>query len=355
MRSVLLCALMATLVGSCSSEVDYSEKGPYSTESKTYRFQMGTFTGCSGRQCSVTLTITKPQVFPNGTYVTGRAPPFPVVFFLNGFQMFSSYYKDYVDFLASWGYVLVQYDLPAFTITTDKIELRYLNPILDWLEDQGNGAASFVYQLVDMGRVAMAGHSRGGKLAALHIVQNPRIKSAYLIDPVDCDKKYAPESEDNPSAVKALTGADKKIGIVGSGIVGSCNPKGANYVQFWGAVGKGSWLTVVSSCTHSQFLRAPPLAQAMFNMLCGSGKTTNKKVIQATRPGLVAWMEDSLHVPKPDGTDSNHQTGSFLDGFFRWVEQMEEKNVFSFSMKNTSSDGTDIPHEEKGFTTFSAT
>lgn len=40
------------------------------------------------------------------------------------FQMFSTYYKDYADFLGSWGYVVVQYDLPAMTITTDKLEVR---------------------------------------------------------------------------------------------------------------------------------------------------------------------------------------------------------------------------------------
>ena len=87
MNGVLLCVLMASLLRACSAEPDFSQDGPYSTENRKYPFKMGTFTGCSGRQCSITVTITKPRMLPNGTYVAGRAPPFPIIFFLNGFQV----------------------------------------------------------------------------------------------------------------------------------------------------------------------------------------------------------------------------------------------------------------------------
>lgn len=292
----------------------------------------------------MTVTITKPRLLRGEAYVAGRTPPFPTVFFLDGFQMFSTYYKDYADFLGSWGYVIVQYDLPAMTITTDKLELKYLDPLLDWLQDENSNAGSFVHGLIDMERIATAGHSRGGKLATFHLIENPRVKTAYLIDPVDNDKRFAPESEDNPSAVKALAASAQVAGIVGSGEVGSCNPEGENYEDFWGAVEPGSWLTVISKCTHPQFLKAPPLAQSVFDMLCGKGKTSNKNVIEATRPGLVAWMEHSLRASQMEeakfekGSDESVQDDeSFLDGFFRWVKQMEEKDVFTFNVKSSDS------------------
>lgn len=41
------------------------------------------------------------------------------------------------------------------------------------------------------------------------------VKSAYLIDPVDGDNRFATESDDYPSAVKELAGKGHKIGIVG--------------------------------------------------------------------------------------------------------------------------------------------
>lgn len=46
-------------------------------------------------------------------------------------------------------------------------------------------------------------------------LEHPRVKTAYLIDPVDNDKRFAPESEDNPSAVKALAASGQTLGIVG--------------------------------------------------------------------------------------------------------------------------------------------
>jgi len=325
---------------------DYTQYGPYNSESEKAWMKMDPATGCKGRQCRVTVTVTRPRVLADEDYEPGRKPPFPTVFFLNGFQMFSTYYKDYVELLASWGYVTVQYDLPTMAIASDSVEARYLGPLLDWLEDQHSTMGSFVHGLIDMDRLAVSGHSRGAKLAALHLIQNQEIKTAYLIDPVDCDKKYRKESPENPSAVKALAaGPPLPFGVVGSGEVGSCNPAGSNYNNFWSVVGNGSWLTVVSKCTHSQFINAPPLAAAMFNMLCGTGKTSTQDVIRSTRPGLVAWMEGVLYQShlnahaeeRLSGQQVALQAGSFLDAFFQWVHRMEAQDIFTFDVKTSAS------------------
>ncbi|CAD7699280.1 unnamed protein product [Ostreobium quekettii] len=348
MSKVLWCLSLALLLTARLSRAtnDYTKYGPYNSESSKDWMKMDPATGCKARQCHVTVTVTRPRVLADEDYEPGRRPPFPTVFFLNGFQMFSTYYKDYVELLASWGYVTVQYDLPTMAVASDSVEARYLGPLLDWLEDQHSTMGSFVNGLIDMDRLAVSGHSRGAKLAALHLTQNPEIKTAYLIDPVDCDKKYRKESPENPSAVKALAaGPPRHVGIVGSGDVGSCNPVGSNYNNFWGAVGNGSWLTVVSKCTHSQFINAPPLAAAMFNMLCGTGKTSTQDVIRSTRPGLVAWMEGTLYQSHLHALVREHlsgqqvvvQAGSFLDAFFQWVYRMEAEDIFTFNVKTSAS------------------
>lgn len=41
------------------------------------------------------------------------------------------------------------------------------------------------------------------------------MKALYLIDPVNGDPRFAPESADYPSAVRALTGKGWRIGITG--------------------------------------------------------------------------------------------------------------------------------------------
>lgn len=52
----------------------------------------------------------------------------------------------------------------------------------------------------------------------LHFVlclEYPIVKALYLIDPVNGDPRFAPESAEYPSAVRALTGKGWRIGITG--------------------------------------------------------------------------------------------------------------------------------------------
>ena len=57
---------------------------------------------------------------------------------------------------------------------------------------------------------------------------NPRVRAAYLIDPVD-NTRFTPVSAEYPSAVRALRRAGRPVGITGAGVVGRCNPKGCNF------------------------------------------------------------------------------------------------------------------------------
>lgn len=116
-------------------------------------------------------------------------------------------------------------------------------PPLQWIEEQNSTASSRLYGQADVGRLATAGHSRGGKLASLaftgawllrvtaccfhqacacchwpcnklskqpkvisltpfpfspHAEYPDLVRAAYLVDPVDVTQ-YSPESKDYPS------------------------------------------------------------------------------------------------------------------------------------------------------------
>lgn len=283
------------------------------------------------------MTVTKPEGNPARESVMDREPPFPVVFMFNAFQTYASYYKDYVDHLASFGYIVVQYDTKKMMLMKDKAEAAFFPHLLDWLAQQHEETNGFLSGLVDMDRVGVAGHSRGGKLAALHTATSDIVKTAYLIDPVDNDGTFAKESEDYPSAVKALVGKEKTIGIVGSGITGRCNPDGANYKEFWKALGSGSWLTVIQSAGHCQYITAPPLFEWAMGLMCGHGGDSCQEVITVTRPGMLAWFEKNLRgFSSPavrNFSSKTNQAHSFLDGFFSWVKHMEERKVLHFDVK----------------------
>lgn len=49
------------------------------------------------------------------------------------------------------------------------LQVRYLDGILEWLDQQNTHEGSALHGVVDMTRIGTAGHSRGAKLACLHL------------------------------------------------------------------------------------------------------------------------------------------------------------------------------------------
>ncbi|GMH36356.1 hypothetical protein BSKO_04224 [Bryopsis sp. KO-2023] len=326
---------LVAMVGMLSvAAEDFTEYGPYVGTTKIYGHTMPSSTGCSGWDCNIKVTVTKPDGHAAEEDLFEREAPFPVIFMFNAFQSYASYYRHYVEHLVSFGYVIVQYDTKKLCILTDKTEAAYFPHLLEWVKGLNEESGGFLSGLVDFDRVGVAGHSRGGKLAALHTARMDIVKAAYLIDPVDNDGHFAKESEDYPSAAKALVGRNKRIGVVGSGITGRCNPDGANYKEFWGALGHGSWLTVIQSAGHCQYISAPPLFEWAMGVLCGHGGGSCEEVITVTRPGMAAWFEKSFRGLSTQKANSlMSQNGGLLDAFFDWVEHMEEKQVLDFDVK----------------------
>ena len=81
-------------------------------------------------------------------------------------QMKASFYAAYADALAGHGYAVAQYDLPLLKYLQDSTEVALVPGILRWLGESPAPGGPFSARL-DMSRVGVAGHSRGGKLATL--------------------------------------------------------------------------------------------------------------------------------------------------------------------------------------------
>jgi pimeloyl-ACP methyl ester carboxylesterase len=109
-------------------------------------------------------------------------------------------------------------------------QLAAFPAFLDWLSKLD--ISLIKNRKLDMENLAVAGHSRGGKLAALMYAYaaahkpgfDNRIKTAYLLDPVDLLE---------PSAADALGNLPKsdlvKLGITGVGITTGFNPRSVNF------------------------------------------------------------------------------------------------------------------------------
>eukprot|EP00466_Bigelowiella_natans_P015990 jgi/Bigna1/127605/aug1.4_g2313 len=267
-----------------------------------------------------------------------RGHKFPVVVIAPGFLLKATQYQTYAKKLASFGYVVVCYDIPSETIgrTLDDVNhYRLIPQILNFIEKNNQGfSGSFRRKitpfhtscntnddtargggecldsgrrkvvvpkpnhvdaaimplgpeleddeispftsefglpsprpaltfetskdlnLADTSRVMLAGHSRGGKLAVLASEEDHRVKSLFLIDPVD-NTIYAPVSERFPSAVASLKrrkGIQLPVAVVGAGRGHDCAPKNSNFEEFFHAAPGDRMQVVMPAAGHFEFL-----------------------------------------------------------------------------------------------------
>lgn len=228
--------------------------------------------------------------YPKGI---GGGNALPVVVFFNGFQSRSSWYAGMLRGVASWGFVTVQYQLPALSLITVKDELdRYYDPLMGWIE-ASDGLVKEVPGMSAVQGVVSAGHSRGGKVASLVFTMGDYpIQAAWLIDPVD-SSMFAPISKDNPSGVASLKKSGKSIGVAGASVLSSCNPVEGNYEKFYAAGAVGSWKIVMNGTSHSQFANAGAATNAVQDGLCGRGNATRGYIADTMATSMVSWFVDN--------------------------------------------------------------
>mmetsp|Transcript_17881 Transcript_17881/g.53831 ORF Transcript_17881/g.53831 Transcript_17881/m.53831 type:complete len:582 (-) Transcript_17881:1836-3581(-) len=247
--------------------------------------------------------------------------PYPVVVLIDGFQCRSGWYSDWALRLASWGYAVVQYDDPLLRIVPDAVELQFFPVLLEWLGRHSAASAGFLAGQLDLDHLATAGHSRGGKLAALHFASRPeQVKALFMIDPVDSGPSVG-----YPSAAAALRQQKRKYGLVGAGRINNCNPEGQNYKQFFGVAPDDSWQATVPAAGHVSFLQAGRPIDWALRKLCPG--CMPQAALPLAMPIMVAWLEQELR-PSPSQEESEVE-------FQRWLTQQEAADLLTFTIKGS--------------------
>ncbi|KAA6429379.1 MAG: hypothetical protein FRX49_00773, partial [Trebouxia sp. A1-2] len=298
---------LSILLGSMASSVTqtsypYLKDGPCGVSPVAHYTVMANVVNAANEtqaQRKLSITVTLPAHGTDSTsWQISRSPPYPVIFFFNGFLLKPAYYSAYASRLATWGYAVVQYDTGRWPILKDRQELPIFQQLIDWLSTQ-----SGLKEAIDLGHIGVAGHSRGAKLAALHFASGQSsVKAAFLVDPVD-NTRETPESVDYPSAAKALKLANRPVGIAGASVITGCNPVGSNWEHFWPNVGDGSWLLEVNGASHNTFLRASWLMEKALDLLCKRGPTSHEDTIGLTMPAMTAWIDKELRGVQMATTD----------------------------------------------------
>jgi len=288
---------------------------------------------CGDKGCPLALFLTCPKK------AGGAAPnSYPLVVFYSGFQMSAATYRAYARDLASWGYVVLQYDVPGALlkkIVPDQEEIKFWPHLIGWVKDLSRQPGSVVYEAVDLRRVAVMGHSRGAKLAALVAAGgtpdgSPAPAAAVCVDPVDMTSQT--RKAGYPSAVDALGAAPRRLALIGAGVTGWCNPEDEGWRKFWPALLPGSWRLVLPNAGHMQFTDAKGATAWAWDKLCGAGKTgapgnSHKPIIQWTSAAAVAWLESAF---RPE------QASAPLAKYQAFIKEQAAQGFVQFEIKGKS-------------------
>lgn len=309
-----------------SEDANFSKQGPCSVAQKELRFPVPKELQSLGSTLPVFFTFPSNCPQPN---LLELKPPYPLLIFYNGFQLRASFYSRIAKRAASWGYVVMQYNLKLFSMPSARVETQAYAPMVEWVKAEASNKQSPLYGLVDTSRVVVAGHSRGGKLAALILGGNKDVKAGWLVDPIDASQ-YAPISKDNPSGAEAIRKSGKAVGVTGAGVKSSCNPPDGNYTSFYGDGAVDSWLEFIPKASHATFSDAGAVLNAAQDVLCGRGGISRATAADITATPMLAWFYKALNETSVGAGGAGADP---LASFYHWVERKEAEGVLKFDVK----------------------
>ncbi|MEQ8275408.1 MAG: alpha/beta hydrolase [Deltaproteobacteria bacterium] len=210
-----------------------------------------------GPYTSTALNGTAPTTSTNDIDMSCLVPsqgpsagPYPVVLVLHGFRIDANLYDSYVERLASHGFVACTADFAASVIPNHVESAQDILEGLDWVLAQTTDA--------DPDRVALVGHSLGGKLAVYGASMDPTIDAIVGLDPVDgamlCNATRCPDATDMlpvsiPTAFLGQT-LDRMPGLGGQ----ACTPTADSYTTFYTPATSPSLEVTMNGASHMSFV-----------------------------------------------------------------------------------------------------
>jgi pimeloyl-ACP methyl ester carboxylesterase len=236
--------------------------------------------------------------FNGELYVPESPDAVHAILLLPGFMLGATDFSSTSERLASHGFIVLCPSFgDSFLSAIDHADLAsHASAMLDWLEAQSELASSPLSGRLDGSAFGMSGHSRGGKVALLTAIQDPRIQAIYTLDPVDTvggPFSNTPTPE-NPSVTPELMG-DLTIpaGFFGAGKGGDgfqpCAPEAENHEVYYGAANSApiAYHHVDSGAGHMDFIDSGAPG------LCAGGESS-AETLKAVQKTLVAFMRAHL-------------------------------------------------------------
>lgn len=237
---------------------------------------------------SQSLTVNDMELavyYPDGSCGAYVAAPYPAIAFAHGFSMFglsdgAGENQGNGQHLASWGYVVAIPTLP------DDAEERtgLLLDVVTYLETQAGDANTFLYQKVDVDRLAVAGYSLGGSTALSAAARDGRIKAVVALDPVYHAGNFSGEGEIVWDAATEAPQITVPAGILGAP-ADSCNAQ-ADYTEIYPLIG----------AEHKAYYHLVDASHCVFadpgSSFCGftCGGTVDAAMTHLSQKYMTAWL-----------------------------------------------------------------
>ena len=229
----------------------------------------------------------------------GVAAP-PLVVFIPGFQLDSRRYAGLADRVASHGFLVLRADPPDPIVGVDHNEMvDDVVAVLDWAAEAGEPLDG----LFDRTKIAIMGHSLGGKIAAMAAHGDRRIVALLGLDPVNGAgplgfSRALPDIL--PSRVEALA---IPVGFMGETTNGTgrtaCAPEDENFAHFYAAATAAPWVAMwdFADADHMDFV--DDTDRCAVCAACPDGSADEAAVTAAVHALAVAFFR--LHLlDEPD-------------------------------------------------------
>ena len=218
-------------------------------------------------------------------------PRTPAILLVPGFAARRDAYDAVGRTLASHGFLVVVPHMGAsglgalvHTASIDE-EAEVVARILAWLPTH---AGSVLGVRVGVDDLALAGHSRGGKVCWRLLSRDPgAARAVFLLDPVDGGGRFATLASDTSSR-HSFGGS---VFVLGAGVEGPCAPPGKGHAAFAASAGDGAWHVVLDDVGHADFLDEP---SARLGALLCRGGANRAEARRRVAGWMVAFFREAL-------------------------------------------------------------
>ncbi|CAA2963129.1 chlorophyllase-1-like isoform X1 [Olea europaea subsp. europaea] len=227
---------------------------------------------------------------------------YPVLLFCHGFCIGNTWYSQLLKHISSHGYIVVAPQFYHCMLISPTKETEIAAKVTDWLS---TGLSQVLEEKVkpDLTKLALSGHSRGGKvafaLALGHAPTSLKFSAILGIDPVD---GLSPSNRPQPKIltyVPRSLNLEIPIGIIGTGlgdqwkgIIPPFAPDGVNHAEFFKESKPPCCYFLAKEYGHCDMLDESKAYLASW--VCKSGKGSKEDMRRAVGGIVVAFLNDYL-------------------------------------------------------------